>query len=236
MSTKEKIDYTQPVAYDKDGRPLYAHPPAQSVKTGGKSHKNLHKNSDIAKRHKDSSIRYPNLRLSEEQYVVAEVKRHTVGIVLPAIVAGFLGILVIAMLLNYSTWVPSNIPSASSLVLPVLLLLALIGMSVYIVAWVYLNNRLYLTNESIIQQIQLNLFAHSEQVVDLSDVKDISYRQTGILQMLLDYGVLELSTEGEDKVYKFTNVSNPRRVIAMLNNAIEDAKNGRPVGGKYIDD
>lgn len=235
MSTQEKIDYTQPVAYDKDGRPLYAHPPAPAGKTSGKGRKALLKSDDIARRHQESSERYPDLRLSEEQYVVAEVKRHMVGIVMPTIVAGFLSLLVIVMLLNYSTWVPSNIPPASSLVLPALLLLVLIGISVYIVAWVYMKNKLYLTNESVIQQIQLNLFSHSEQVVDLSDIKDISYRQAGIFQMLLDYGVVELSTEGEDKVYTFTNVTNPRNVIAMLNNAIEDSKNDRPVGGKYID-
>jgi hypothetical protein len=29
MNPQEQSDYNQPVAYDKEGRPLYAHPPAQ---------------------------------------------------------------------------------------------------------------------------------------------------------------------------------------------------------------
>lgn len=232
MNSLDQTDYDQPVAFDKDGRPLYAHPPARSEKRQSqKSRKTI----DIAKRHQESCEQYPDLRLSEEQYVVAEVKRHMVGIVMPVIVAGLLGLLIIGILMTYSFWVPSGNPPVSSLMLPAVLLLALIGMGVYIVAWVYLKNKLYLTNESVVQQIQLNLFAHSEQVVDLSDIKDISYQQAGVLQMLFNYGVLQLSTEGENKVYTLTNVADPKHTIAMLNNAIEDFKNGRPVGGKYID-
>ena len=231
---KEEPDYNQPVAFDKDGRPLYAHPPV--VSSTKKAVVNKKANSkDIAARHDESMKKYPDLHLSEEQYVVAEVKRHIVGVVSPIMTAALLGFLLVVILVNYSFFVPSGNPSLGSLIFPTMLLLALIAMGAYIVIWVYLKNKLFLTNESVVQHVQLNLFARSEQVVDLSDITDIRFRQVGIFQSLFDYGLIELSTESEDKVYVFTNVANPKRVIAMLNNAIEDVKNGRPVGGKYID-
>jgi hypothetical protein len=38
-----------------------------------------------------------------------------------------------------------------------------------------------------------------------------------------------LSTEGDETTYRFTFAANPKRRIAVLNNAVEAFKNGRPV-------
>jgi hypothetical protein len=47
--------------------------------------------------------------------------------------------------------------------------------------------------------------------------------------MMLNYGTVRLSTEGEETTYRVSYVANPRHHIAVLNNAIESFKNGRPV-------
>jgi uncharacterized membrane protein YdbT with pleckstrin-like domain len=107
----------------------------------------------------------------------------------------------------------------------------LIGLGVYIVVWVYQNNKFFLTNESVIQEIQTTLFAHNEQTVSLSNIEDASYTQHGLVQQLLGYGSIRLSTEGDETTYRFHYVTNPKKHIATLNNAVEAFKNGRPVVG-----
>lgn len=43
------------------------------------------------------------------------------------------------------------------------------------------------------------------------------------------YGSLRLSTEGDETTYRFSFVENPSKQVALLNNAVEAFKNGRPV-------
>jgi uncharacterized membrane protein YdbT with pleckstrin-like domain len=99
----------------------------------------------------------------------------------------------------------------------------------YIAVWVFKNNRFFLTNESAIQEIQTSLFARREQTVSLANIEDASYRQQGIIQMLFNYGTIRLSTQGDETTYGFTYVVDPRSQIALLNNAVEAFKNGRPI-------
>ena len=95
--------------------------------------------------------------------------------------------------------------------------------------WIYLQNHFYMTNESVIQEIQGSLFYRHEQTVSLGSIEDASFLQSGIIQTLFNYGTIRLSTEGEETTYIFHFVANPRKQIAIINNAIEDFKNGRPV-------
>jgi hypothetical protein len=72
--------------------------------------------------------------------------------------------------------------------------------------------------------------------VSLGSVEDASYRQFGIWQSLFNYGTIRLSTEGEETSYRFQYASNPKKQIAVLNNAIECFKNGRPIGSDFYED
>jgi hypothetical protein len=94
---------------------------------------------------------------------------------------------------------------------------------------VYTNNKFFLTNESVIQELQYSLFARREQTVSLVNIEDASYRQEGLLPTLLNYGSIRLSTEGDETTYRFRYVANPKKEIALLNNAVEAFKNGRPI-------
>ena len=67
--------------------------------------------------------------------------------------------------------------------------------------------------------------------MSLGSVEDVSFRQTGVLQTMFNYGTIRLSTEGEETTYRFHYVSNPKHQVAILNNAVESFKNGRPVTG-----
>jgi len=81
----------------------------------------------------------------------------------------------------------------------------------------------------VIQEIQTSLFTKHEQTVSLINIEDASFEQKGILQTLLNYGSIRLSTEGDETTYRFNYVSDPKQQIATLNNAVEAFKNGRPV-------
>lgn len=228
-------DYDQPVAYDKDGNPLYAHPPAQTQQFVHVSRAvdpvEPEISPETARRHEESVAKYPELNISKQEYVISAVRRHPIGLLGPLVVGGALIVGVIAILALYPTLVPSGNPPFSSLILPAVLVMLLITIGIYTVVWVYLNNKFFLTNESVIQEIQTSLFAHNEQTVSLGNIEDASYSQTGLLQLLFNYGSIRLSTEGDETTYRFYYVSNPKQQIALLNNAIEAFKNGRPIEG-----
>jgi len=194
---------------------------------------NMTVSPENARRHEESVGKYPHLNLSEGEFVIISLRRHPIGLLLPVLLTGFLLLALIAVLIFYpaeqSGTLPLMLPSFDAILIPVLLVMLLVGIGGSVAIWVYLQNQFYLTNESVIQEIQTGLLSRHEQTVSLGSIEDASFKQTGILQMMLDYGTVRLSTEGEETTYRFSYVANPRVHVAKLNNAIEAFKNGRPV-------
>jgi hypothetical protein len=121
--------------------------------------------------------------------------------------------------------------SPTMLAVPAILISMLALIFGGVATFIYNANEFFLTNESVIQHIQTSLFSHREQTVSLSNVEDASYTQDGIMPHLFNYGMLRLSTEGDETTYRFNYASSPQKQIATLNNAVEAFKNGRPVTG-----
>jgi len=113
----------------------------------------------------------------------------------------------------------------------ILLFVVLVFLFTYVSYYVYSSNRFFLTNESVIEQIQTGLFYRKEQSISLGSVEDASYRQEGLLQEVVNFGTIRLSTIGDETTYTFKYVGKPKEVIDVLNNAVESFKNGRPVSG-----
>lgn len=233
----------KPVAYDSEGRPLYAAPPApgqpQAV-TPQVVHLSRavepvkpEVTPEIKARHDESKAMYSNLNLSDSEFVISAVRRHPIGLLGPVVVTVLLVAITLSLTLNLPAIMESIGMTASADLAPLylggLLLTALFLLGGYIAIWVYINNRFFLTNESVIQEIQSSLFSHHEQTVSLSNIEDASYEQRGIIQTLFNYGSIRLSTEGDETTYRFSYVSRPKKQIAILNNAVEAFKNGRPV-------
>lgn len=270
---------TKPIAYDAEGKPLYAAPQAplqpdprwentqSHVRNAPVSHEGhnfdprmraqyaneprvVHHprayeptmpslSDDLKQRHEASKQRYPNLNLSEGEVVILNIKRHPIGLWGPLAVT----FLAIALLLAFWVSYPQlalvdqatgQVPGFGSISVIVFSLIVLVGIFGYIATWVYMRNTFYLTNESVIQEIQHGVFSKHEQTVSLGSIEDASFRQFGIWQTMFNYGTIRLSTEGEETTYRFQYVADPKRQIAVLNNAIEAFKNGRPV--VYDDD
>ena len=109
-------------------------------------------------------------------------------------------------------------------------LIVLVFLGGVIATMVYESNRFFLTNESVTQHIQISPFSRKEQTISLINIEDASFRQSGIIQTLLNYGTLRLSTQGDETTYRFSFVSDPGHQVAVLNDAVESFKNGRPIG------
>jgi len=226
----------KPVAYDSQGRPLYAAPPVQQQQVHFSRAVEPEKpkiSPEVQQKHDESVRLYPWLNLSEAEYVISAVRRHPIGLILPVAITIFLIAAILSILINYDLILQSaaigTLPDAPTAWFIGILLAALFGIGGYIAVWVYTSNRFFLTNESVIQEIQTSLFSKHEQTVSLLNIEDASFYQKGILQSMFDYGLIRLSTEGDETTYRFSYVAHPKQQIATLNNAVEAFKNGRPL-------
>jgi hypothetical protein len=239
-------DYTKPVAYDSNGQPLYAHPPQE---VGQPQPQTVYlsrpleparpeMSEEVKQRAEESHKKHPNLNLSDGEYVIVAVKRHPIGLLqiwgVLAVVALTLVAVFAAFILNDTSsplvGVAGNaeqVQAVGGLILGGLMVLLALGG--WAATYIYNGNRFYLTNESVIQEIQTSLFSKYEQTASLGNVEDASYKQSNPLQLLLNYGSIRLSTQGDETTYRFTYVANPKQHIATLNNAVEAFKNYRPV-------
>lgn len=185
-------------------------------------------------KHEESKRDYPFLNLSEGEYVILNIQRHPIGLFIPIGMGAFIITMLLSFLILYPSFITEfnqdTLPGFGIVALCIIPVGLLVGLFSYIAVWVYLRNQFFLTNESIIQEIQHSLFSRHEQTVSLGSIEDVSFRQNGVLQALFNYGSIRLSTEGEETTYQFYYVANPKEQIATLNNAVESFKNGRPVG------
>lgn len=188
----------------------------------------------VRQKHEESKRAFPYLNLSEGEYIISAIKRHPIGLFqIWAVVALALVLISIGIVwvMSDSAITAVGVVSESAPWLGLLLL----GMMVFVflggimATIIYEGNRFFLTNESVTQHIQLALFSKKEQTISLTNIEDASFRQHGIVQSLLNYGSIRLSTEGDETTYRFNFVSDPQRQVALLNDAVEAFKMGRPV-------
>ena len=195
--------------------------------------KKMNISPELAAKHEASVRRYPFLNLSEGEFVILDIKRHPIGMLIPI---GITGVLLLAIF-SFAAIYPSLVETGMSTILPdpiavvgvALLLAMIVALGGAAALWVYLQNQFFMTNEAVIQEVQESLFSRHEQTVSLGSIEDASFRQSGIVQLMFNYGTIRLSTEGEETTYVFRYVSSPKTQITRLTNAIEAFKNGRPV-------
>lgn len=240
MADVSDTDYDKPVAYDSEGRPLYAHPPVQGDARAPAKAQIIHARrpvepawgkytpEQIQQMHRESIEKYPQLNLSENEYVISAVYRHWIGLVSSVGVGVVVAILIVVAWIALPSIMPKGMVSIASLTLPAIALLVVVSIATYLAVWVYMNNRFFLTNESVIQEIQHSIFTKREQTVSLLNIEDTSFSQIGPIQYLFSYGSIRLSTEGDETTYRFEYVASPKDQVAKINNAVEAFKDGRP--------
>lgn len=245
MNSKEPLSPDQPVAYDTDGQPLYLRPQVeheqdktniQSVHTVRSTNPEKPIISEETKlKNERSKQAFPKLNLCENEYIIVSVKRHPIGLLVPFLLGIVLIIAAVIVLFNPVGSLELNSNHSASfntnLVLPITLFVTLVILGMYVVYYIFVSNKFFLTNESVIQEIQTSLFSKRDQTVSLANIEDASYAQNNILQYMFNYGSIRLSTVGDENTYRLTYVVKPEQQIDTLNNAVEAFKNGRPVEG-----
>lgn len=238
----------RPVAYDAEGRPLYASPedaakavppkqPKPTVVHMARPLEPLEEEMSPELKHKhDVSVEsYPKLDLGEQEYVVLCVRRHPIGLLGPAAGLLFLMILtltVIILLPDIARAFALAEPISGLLLLGTLCLAALLLGGGYMLFWIYNNNTFFLTNQNIIEKTQDTLFASNVKSVSLNDVVDVSYRQVGIMQTMLGYGTVQVGTKDEEVPYVFNFVREPKNQASTIKDAVTGYKSGRGFGGE----
>jgi hypothetical protein len=188
---------------------------------------------ELEAKHKESQKKFPNLSISAGEYVIQEVRRHPIGLLTIWAFVALLVLLTLGAVALYSTnqalvaqvfmTTIDALPSAALAATPALILSAFFVLGGVVGTIIYEGNKFYITSESIIQFIQTGLFTTKQQTVNLINVEDASSEQKGILQQVLNYGTLKLSTQGEETTYHFQYVSKPKKIVNEINDASERA-------------
>jgi uncharacterized membrane protein YdbT with pleckstrin-like domain len=189
---------------------------------------------EIKQRHDQSIADYPDVHMTDNEFVIAEVHRHWIGLLAPFVSCILLIAIAIAFLFNYSALASTlqltgALANTGTMVLPVLLIVAVALLVMYVAYYIYSRNFFILTNECIIENMQYSLLSHREQTISLGSIEDASFEQAGVLQYAMNYGSIRLSTVGDENTYRFSFVSDPKNQLIVLNDAVENFKNNRPV-------
>lgn len=250
MNPKITPPEDQPVAYDKQGRPLYLRPEAAPQKSASDpTHPEelqvvqvtrsadpvaVTVPADIQVKHEASKRKYPHLNLSAGEYVILDIRRHPIGLISIWAVAIFFMALIAGgwwFLLSHPGSAdpiipPSSVGSVSGFAAGLVVLILLVAWAATVI---YRGNIFILTNESVIQRVQTSLISQAEKTINLENVKDARFEQHGFIQYIIGYGSIHLTTEGDQDNYTFFLVAKPKEQIAVINNVIEAVKYGRPV-------
>lgn len=236
-----------PAAYDPEGRPLYYSTPSDETPPAAEQNPTATPaaeqtasapeptapaaataaatvNDAAQQADHDRSVHdYPDIQFSPTEYVVIDVQRSAVGLVLIWLVA----LLVTALALAAAAILPSFLASinldatagTASLVALGVALLAVVGG--FVTAWVYRANYFIVTNERVFQRLQHSPFSYRDQNLEMERVEDCSFRQDNIIQTLLDYGTIRLSTVGDEQTYRFNFVARPAEQFKIINAVVQ---------------
>ncbi len=97
--------------------------------------------------------------------------------------------------------------------------LLLIGISVLLGVgsmYVWRSNKLFVTDENIVDMDQVGIFQRTIATLRLSRVQDISVNVKGPMQTVLGYGTVTVQTAGEKELFHFDYVPDPYAVKAYI--------------------
>lgn len=163
------------------------------------------------------------LQLDPDERILKTVKRSLVGLI-PHIAIGlvtFIGLLLaIYGIARYQSRIAESIPVGVAIVASVLVVVV-IELVIYLLARTYLRNILVLTNESIVQHIQVTPFAGHTSQLSLDNIEDVTVKQNGFFAQTFDYGILIVQTAGEKPNFLFSFAKSPRPAAAEIIQAKE---------------
>jgi uncharacterized membrane protein YdbT with pleckstrin-like domain len=97
--------------------------------------------------------------------------------------------------------------------------------------YVWWQNRLFITDENIVDMDQVGLFQRTIATLRLSRVQDISVQVKGPMQTIFNYGTVTVQTAGEKELFHFDYVPEPYKVKAIIVDIYEKFAETKPVEG-----
>ena len=117
-----------------------------------------------------------------------------------------------------------NEQSLGYLRLAVLAIYAIVIFGGFVTHSIYNQNQLYITNYRAIQKTRTSLFANSTNVIKLSRIEDVSYRQKSLFDHIFKIGTLRMSTVGDETTYTFTWLDTPNDEVNTISHLVYENK------------
>ena len=178
-------------------------------------------------KHDQSVINYPEIVFAPHEYVVIDVKRSAWGVARIWFFALIMAILFIVFTVLVGQNVPGNQILTTSLLGFLMVIVSFIGGA--IATSVFRQNCMIATSERVYMRIQHTPFSFRVQNIEMENIEDCSYAQRGLLQMMLGYGSLRLSTIGDEQTYPFTFVANPEQQFTVVNSIVQAVDQDKPI-------
>ena len=175
-------------------------------------------------RHERSVRDFPELKLEDDEYVEFSVTRSRTYLFMMflGIGAGFIVVLIAFLTIILGQGSLDMMGKNFLLVLLMIIFMAALIMAGFTFL-VYRGNKMFITNKRTMQFIMTTPVSSSINIIDLGSVEDVSFRQDGIIEKMLNFGTLRLSTVGDETTYtfKYTDISaeNLREITELVTRA-----------------
>ena len=149
------------------------------------------------------------LAIDPDEEIIFEITRHPIGWMFIL----WTGILINALILFGIIFVALNGELLEEFQRPAIFLLLgmmlLAALITYIGVMIYRNNRLTVTSQNLVQQLQHSLVNRKISQLSLAKIQDVSVEQRGILATVFNYGKIDIETAGEEANFAFEFAVNP---------------------------
>ncbi len=178
-------------------------------------------------RHARSTKDFPGLKLESDEYVELSIRRSPVGLILmwTGEVVGFIFLFVLMIFLTHGGFSVGLDHTAKNfmyfvcyVMIGVMLVAGIIG------THVYRGNSLYVTNHRVIQNSVMSLMAKSTNVIELSKIEDVSFKQSGLYEYVFRLGTIRMSTVGDETTYTFKYVDIPTDELEVISHLVHIEK------------
>lgn len=169
------------------------------------------------------------LQLDPDEHVLYDVKRSLFGVA-HYLFAGFIGLLLLLAALFYVGKYHGTSSLSISPGWAVLISVAVfmvVELAVYIMISTYFNNKLTVTDQSIVQRLQFTPLNFKTSQLGLGNIEDVTYASNGLLPSLFSFGTINIETAGEQVNFIFTFSKDPREAVRVIIEAKENFLQGQ---------
>jgi hypothetical protein len=156
--------------------------------------------------------------LEPGESIVTIVRRSIIGLVGIYILVTIAIVAIFVLVISVSPGTFNTSSTSISTMLSAIMILGavLLVLILFTATYIYRQNRLLITNRSLVQISQKSLFINKASRLSFSNVEDVSAEQRGILASIFGYGTLAIQTAGERENFSFPLCPSPNRLADRI--------------------